>query len=69
MPLGNYAGLRPAQSKHPFLLDIRVADGCCAVQLLLSDAEGGVSVIPSSPLVLSPVRFEDFPMITPGVLQ
>lgn len=53
MPLGNRAGLRPAQSKYPVLLAVRVADGCCAVQLLLSDAEGGVSVIPSFPLALS----------------
>lgn len=69
MPLGNRAGLRPAQSKYPVLLAVRVADGCCAVQLLPSDAEGGVSVIPSFPLVLSPVRFEDFPTIIPGFLQ
>lgn len=33
VPLGKCAGLRPAQSKHPFLLGVRVAGGC-AVQLL-----------------------------------
>lgn len=67
MPFGKCAGLRPAQSKYPFLLGVRVADGCCAVQHLLSDA--GVSVIPSFPLLLSPVRLENFPVIIPGFLQ
>ena len=34
-----------------------------------SDAGGGASVIPSFPLALSPVRFEDFPIIVSGFLQ